>query len=48
MAFTSDRNIINLKKKGHFEHEETRIDKYTVNILNDNYIINYKNLDLEK
>ncbi|XP_032518102.1 arylalkylamine N-acetyltransferase 1-like isoform X1 [Danaus plexippus] len=30
MAVTSARSIVNMKEKGHFEHEETRMDKYTL------------------
>ncbi|XP_047533907.1 arylalkylamine N-acetyltransferase 1 isoform X1 [Vanessa atalanta] len=30
MAVTSARSIINMKEKGHFGHEKTRIDKYTL------------------
>ncbi|XP_053608968.1 uncharacterized protein LOC128674472 [Plodia interpunctella] len=30
MAVTSTRNIVDMKEKGHFGHENTRIDKYTL------------------
>lgn len=30
MAVTSARSIINMKEKGHFNHEKTRMDKYTL------------------
>lgn len=32
MDVTSARNIVNLKEGTHFEHENARIDKYTVRI----------------
>ncbi|CAH2041305.1 unnamed protein product, partial [Iphiclides podalirius] len=30
MAVTSARSIVNMKEKGHFEHDNARIDKYTL------------------
>ncbi|CAH0727134.1 unnamed protein product, partial [Brenthis ino] len=30
MAVSSATSIVNIKEKGHFEHEKTRIDKYTL------------------